>query len=153
MNASDSLEYSTQMEAAAEDPTPSRVEEAGPLTQMNHDSPEIPLPSHLSPSQNSGMEETTEHGDEQPLESHEVMELQAFSERKEWIMEKINVRIPGPPLTTVLLPDNISEKAPGGHASHRAFRQPGRRACLDSYGVGAPYPGTTRTVALRAQQA
>ena len=30
-------------------------------------------------------------GEEQPLESHEVIELQKFSERKAWIEEKIRV--------------------------------------------------------------
>jgi hypothetical protein len=45
------------------------------------------------------MEETAERGGDQPLESHEVMELQAFSERKEWIVEKIKVRIHNPLLT------------------------------------------------------
>lgn len=31
------------------------------------------------------------HGEEQALESHEVIELQTFSERKTWIEEKIKV--------------------------------------------------------------
>ena len=152
MNISDSSER--QMEVAAEEPTPPRVEEAGPLTHVNHDSLETSRPSHLSPSQITDMDESAEHAGsvEQPLESHEVVELQAFSERKEWIMEKIKVRIPSPvihccPRLTMW------EKAPGGHASNRALHRSGRRACLDSYGVGAPYPGTTRTVARRAQQA
>ena len=84
------------MEAAAERLTPPRVEEAGPLTHVNHDSLETSHPSHLSPSKITDMEETAEHtrSGEQPLESHEVMELRAFSERKEWIMEKIKVRTP-----------------------------------------------------------
>jgi hypothetical protein len=84
------------MEAAVEEPTPPRGEEAGPLTHVNHDSLETSHTSHLSPSQSPHMEEAAEHarsGEQQPLESHEVMELQAFSERKEWIMEKIKVRI------------------------------------------------------------
>jgi hypothetical protein len=38
------------------------------------------------------MEETSEQNGEQALDSHEVMELQAFSERKEWIVDKIEVR-------------------------------------------------------------
>jgi len=32
------------------------------------------------------------HPEEQALESHEVIELQTFSERKAWIEEKIKVR-------------------------------------------------------------
>jgi hypothetical protein len=81
------------MEAIAEDPAPPRIEEAGPLNLMNHDSIEaLPAPHHR-PSQDPGSEETSERGAEQPLESHEVVELQAFSERKEWIMEKIKVGI------------------------------------------------------------
>jgi len=97
-------ERSQQMEAAAEGPTPTKVEEAGPLTHMIHDSTETPPPpSRLSPSQNPDMEETAEQSGQQPLESHEVMELQAFSERKEWIMEKIKVRIHNP-LPTVVSP-------------------------------------------------
>lgn len=96
MNIPNSSGHSRQMEPAAEEPTPPRVEEAGPLTHVNHDSVETSHPSHLSPSQNNDMEEPAEHARsvEQPLESHEVIELQAFSERKEWIMEKIKVRIP-----------------------------------------------------------
>lgn len=81
------------MEAIAEDPAPPQVEEAGPLNLMNHDSIEaLPTPHHHPP-QNPGLEESSERSAEQPLESHEVMELQAFSERKEWIMEKIKVGI------------------------------------------------------------
>jgi hypothetical protein len=34
-------------------------------------------------------------GEEQALESHEVIELQTFSERKAWIEEKIKVSSPG----------------------------------------------------------
>jgi len=84
------------MEASAEDPTPPQVEEAGPLDLMNHDSIKAVLAPHQHPPQIPGSEETSEPSGEQPLESHEVMELQAFSERKEWIMEKIKVSIPHP---------------------------------------------------------
>ena len=87
------------MEAAAEGPAPTRVEEAGPLAHMIHDSPETPPPlppSLLPPSQRPDMDETAEQSGQQPLESHEVVELQAFSERKEWIMDKIKVRIHNP---------------------------------------------------------
>jgi hypothetical protein len=84
------------MEAIAEDPAPPQVEEAGPLGLMNYDSIDGPLAPHHHPPQNPGSEETSERSGEQPLESHEVMELQAFSERKEWIMEKIKVGILNP---------------------------------------------------------
>jgi len=82
------------MEAIAEDPAPPQVKEAGPLNLMNYDSIEaLPAPHHRPP-QNPGSEEISEQrSGEQPLESHEVMELQAFSERKEWIMVKIKVGI------------------------------------------------------------
>ena len=84
------------MEAIAEDSTPPQVEEAGPLGPMNYDSIDgLPAPNRHSP-QNSGSEEPSERSGEQPLESHEVMELQAFSERKEWIMEKIKVGVLNP---------------------------------------------------------
>jgi hypothetical protein len=36
--------------------------------------------------------EVSQHDEEQALESHEVIELQAFSERKAWIEAKITVR-------------------------------------------------------------
>jgi hypothetical protein len=84
------------MEATADDPTPPQVEEAGPLGPMNYDTLETLMAPHHPPPHNPGMEETSEQSGEQPLESHEVMELQAFSERKEWIMEKIKVGIPNP---------------------------------------------------------
>lgn len=83
------------MEAIAEDPAPPQVEEAGPLNLMNHEAPQAP---RCRSPQNPGSEETYEQNDEQPLESHEVMELQAFSERKEWIMEKIKVSTLNPHL-------------------------------------------------------
>jgi hypothetical protein len=108
------------MEAIAEDPAPPQVEEAGPLNLMNYDSIKAPLPPHHPPPQNPGSEETSEQrSGEQPLESHEVMELQAFSERKEWIMEKIKVGILNthPPLRLLI----IFRKASRGHASHRTL--------------------------------
>jgi hypothetical protein len=36
---------------------------------------------------------TPTEGEEQALESHEVIELQTFSERKAWIEEKIEVNL------------------------------------------------------------
>lgn len=41
-------------------------------------------------------------GEEQALESHEVIELQTFSERKAWIEDKIKVSIPTPCHTAYL---------------------------------------------------
>jgi hypothetical protein len=84
------------MEATAEDPAPPQAEEAGPLGLMNYDSIKAVLAPHHRPPQNPGSEETSERSGEQPLESHEVMELQAFSERKEWIMGKIKVGVLNP---------------------------------------------------------
>lgn len=81
------------MEPTADDSTPPLVEQAGPLDHMDYNSLETLLASHPSPPQNPGTEVTPEQNVEQALESHEVMELQAFSERKEWIMEKIKVCI------------------------------------------------------------
>lgn len=84
------------MEAISEDPAPPQVEEAGPLGLMNYDTIKgLPAPLYHPP-QNPGSEDSSERRGEQPLESHEVMELQAFSERKEWIMEKIKVSILNP---------------------------------------------------------
>jgi hypothetical protein len=94
---SNSSEHSRQMEATAEDPTPPQVEEAGPLGPMNYDTLDALQSPHHSPPHNPGTEETSAQSGEQPLESHEVMELQAFSERKEWIMEKIEVGTPSSP--------------------------------------------------------
>jgi hypothetical protein len=84
-------EHPRRMEATAEDPTSPPAEEAGPLSDISNDSLETLLASHRSPSQNPGSEENSDQNEEQALESHEVMELQAFSERKEWIVDKIKV--------------------------------------------------------------
>jgi hypothetical protein len=46
--------------------------------------------SNVSPSSTTQQRPPTE-GEEQALESHEVIELQTFSERKAWIEEKIKV--------------------------------------------------------------
>ena len=72
-------------------PAPPQAETAG--SHMNYDSLENLLASHRSQSQNAASDENSEQNSEQPLESHEVIELQAFSERKEWIGEKIKVRV------------------------------------------------------------
>ena len=80
------------MEATTGDPSPPPAEKAGPLSHINYGSLETLLAPHRSLSPNPGSEETSEQNGEQALESHEVMELQAFSERKEWIVDKIEVR-------------------------------------------------------------
>jgi hypothetical protein len=61
-------------------------------------------PSYVSPDMASGTPsvdqeqaliepiEVSQHDEEQSLETHEVIELQAFSERKAWIEDKIKVR-------------------------------------------------------------
>lgn len=101
------------MEATAEDPAPPQVEEAGPLNLTNHDSIEATLPPHHRPPQNPGSEETSEQrSGEQPLESHEVMELQAFSERKEWIMEKIKLLESMPPIELFADLDAVRASSP-----------------------------------------
>ncbi|KAI9447766.1 hypothetical protein H4582DRAFT_1896216 [Lactarius indigo] len=81
------------MEATLVNPTPAppQAEAAGSLGHMNYDSLENLLTSHLPQSQEAGSDENSEQNGEQALESHEVIELQAFSERKEWIVEKINL--------------------------------------------------------------
>ena len=48
------------------------------------------IPSNLS-SPPIAQQNTPTGGEEQALESHEVIELQTFSERKAWIEEKIKV--------------------------------------------------------------
>ena len=82
------------MEATLVDhtPAPPQAETADPLGHMNYDSLESLLASHRSRPQDAS-DETSEQNGEQALESHEVIELQAFSERKVWIGEKINVRV------------------------------------------------------------
>ena len=76
-------------------PAPSQAEAAGPLGHMNYDSLENLLASHRSQLQDAS-DEPSEQNSEQALESHEVIELQAFSERKVWIGEKIKVRVTDP---------------------------------------------------------
>jgi hypothetical protein len=104
---SNSSEHSRRMEATAEDPTPPPAEGAGPLDHNNYESLENLLAGRRSPSPNPGSEENSEQNGEQALESHEVMELQAFSERKEWIIDKIKVRgSAAPPVSLFFPPDD-----------------------------------------------
>jgi len=82
------------MEATPVDRTPAPAETAGSIGHMDYNPQENLLASHPPPSQDATSDERTEQNGEQALESHEVIELQAFSERKEWIAEKIKVRAP-----------------------------------------------------------
>lgn len=93
-----SSEDSRPMEATLVDhtPAPPQAETAGSLGQMNYDSLEHILASHRSQLQDDAPDETSEQNGEQALESHEVIELQAFSERKVWVGEKIKVLVPVP---------------------------------------------------------
>ncbi|KAA1466284.1 hypothetical protein DENSPDRAFT_22808 [Dentipellis sp. KUC8613] len=64
--------------------------------------------STLSISTESG---EADYGVEQALESHEVLELQAFSERKEWIVDKIKFLEAMPPIDLFAGLDAIRESA------------------------------------------
>jgi len=64
------------------DPTVSLVETVEVVEQSSQ--------AELRPSLEPSIQPKT---DEQALESHEVIELQTFSERKTWIEEKIKVRV------------------------------------------------------------
>ncbi|KAF8506020.1 hypothetical protein F5888DRAFT_1604221 [Russula emetica] len=79
---------------------------------MNYDSIEAVLAPQYRPPQNPGSEETSERSGEQPLESHEVMELQAFSERKEWIMGKIKLLEGMPPVELFADLDAVRASSP-----------------------------------------
>lgn len=61
------------------------------LLRASHDTDTLSGP-HLTPERPAKTPRTP--GDEETLEWHEVIELQAFSERKAWIEEKIKVRPP-----------------------------------------------------------
>ena len=64
---------------------------AGTLDVIDYSSLETLLSSRVSSGADDEEGERPENNEEQALESHEVIELQAFSERKEWIVEKIKV--------------------------------------------------------------
>lgn len=80
------------MSAQDDLPTPSvsstSIESAGTLGSKDYSSLESIFASKRSPDGPSSVD-----GEEQALDSNEVLELQAFSERKEWIVEKIKVRL------------------------------------------------------------
>ncbi|KAH9030162.1 hypothetical protein EDB85DRAFT_1964325 [Lactarius pseudohatsudake] len=103
------------MEATLVNPTPApppQAEAAGPLGHMNYDSLENILASHLSQVQDAASDENSEQNGEQALESHEVIELQAFSERKEWIVEKINLLEGMPPIEVFAGLDAVRASVP-----------------------------------------
>jgi hypothetical protein len=60
---------------------------------------------------------TPTEGEEQALESHEVIELQTFSERKAWIEEKIEVNLNLVCVLQVTHPYLVSRE----NASNRGF--------------------------------
>ncbi|KAH9071654.1 hypothetical protein EDB83DRAFT_2517469 [Lactarius deliciosus] len=109
-----SSEASRPMEATLVNPTPAppQAEAAGPLGHMNYDSLENILASHLSQVQDAASDENSEQNGEQALESHEVIELQAFSERKEWIVEKINLLEGMPPIDVFASLDAVRASIP-----------------------------------------
>ena len=76
-------------------PHSSFVEQAGTLDSDTLDVNATPRPrnSHMNHLARRQILKTsgTGHDEEQTLEQHEVIELQAFSERKAWIEEKIKV--------------------------------------------------------------
>lgn len=69
-----------------------------PVSSLTKVAPGVVAPSshefisNLSPPSMAQPSTPTE-GEEQALESHEVIELQTFSERKAWIEEKIEVNL------------------------------------------------------------
>ncbi|KAH9173411.1 hypothetical protein EDB89DRAFT_1959717 [Lactarius sanguifluus] len=102
------------MEATLVNPTPAppQAEAPGPLGHMNYDSLENILASHRSQVQDAASDENSEQNGEQALESHEVIELQAFSERKEWIVEKINLLEGMPPIEVFAGLDAVRASVP-----------------------------------------
>ncbi|KAI0265124.1 hypothetical protein BC834DRAFT_880220 [Gloeopeniophorella convolvens] len=88
------------------------AETAGPLGNINYDSLDTLLASHQSPPPPGVEEITQEQSGEQALESHEILELQAFSERKEWIVEKIKLLESMPPIELFAGLDAVRSSAP-----------------------------------------
>lgn len=88
-----------------------------PITQGTL--PEVSGPNALPNPQTDFISKTNEHeDDEQALESHEVIELQTFSDRKHWIEEKIKVRSIVPRAFSTLL---IHHTVSGEDAAYRGF--------------------------------
>lgn len=72
---------------------PIDAEPAGTLDGMDYSSLESIIKSKIPHGPiRQGSEHLQGHAEHGELESHEVIELQAFSERKEWIVDKIKVR-------------------------------------------------------------
>jgi len=77
-------------------PSQTTSEEPASGTLVKEDGDEIPkhVPDHSVASQAEAEPMANDiDAEEQALESHEVIELQTFSERKAWIEEKIKVSI------------------------------------------------------------
>lgn len=68
------------------------IEAAGTLDQPNLATSEALLTQPTSHGSDAAENTPSGHGEEQALESHEVVELQAFGERKDWIVAKTKVR-------------------------------------------------------------
>ena len=67
------------------------IEPAGPL-KLDEEALRV-LEMHANAEPDESEEAKDGNGqEEEALESHEVVELQAFSERKDWIVEKIKAR-------------------------------------------------------------
>lgn len=71
------------------------VEQSGTLSEQQENSFTTGSEPNLSVEAANTLDEEVQKGDgeEKPLEWHEVIELQAFSDRKVWIEEKIKVRL------------------------------------------------------------
>jgi hypothetical protein len=80
--------------------------------------------------------ETDNDNDGKALESHEIIELQAFSERKAWIIEKIEVSD-----VTVLSFLFLSFSVPGKNATDSCVCRVGRSATVvrgNAAGIAQP---------------
>jgi hypothetical protein len=64
-----------------------------PVLSLSDEAPGVvPSSTHeCTPNVSPSTNQPSLEGEEQALESHEVIELQSFSERKAWIEEKIKV--------------------------------------------------------------
>ncbi|VDB90176.1 unnamed protein product [Peniophora sp. CBMAI 1063] len=86
------------------------TEPAGPL-KLDEEALRV-LEAHSSvDSVGEGTKENGEGKEEEALESHEVIELQAFSERKDWIVDKIKLLESMPPLDLFVGLDAVRESA------------------------------------------
>lgn len=135
-------------------PPPAHGAQSGTLDAVeSHASALSELAASLTTASSSETTLRHEHdddGEEHALDSHEVIELQAFSERKDWIMDKIKVRSPlikcrAPFMTPIAL---VSGDTP----TYRGVRRPGRRSRIVSRDSGAPYTRGAKSMGGRARQ-